>query len=144
MRIVSTARSDIARLKSAGFVVVVVTNQPDVRRGIQKRETVEAMHRVLASELALDAIETCFHDDVDACECRKPLPGLLFRAAKRLGIDLRASYMVGDRWRDVDAGRNAGCRTVLIDCGYREHSSMPDRSVSTLKEAVDWILKDAA
>ena len=93
--------------------------------------------------MPLDAVFTCFHDDTDSCDCRKPRPGLVTRAAREYGVDLAHSYLAGDRWRDVDAGANAGCRTIWIDRGYQERSpsSAPDAHVKSLNEAVDWILK---
>jgi len=90
----------------------------------------------------VDDVFTCFHDDADSCECRKPRPGLMIRAAEQCGIDLGHSYMAGDRWRDVDAGANAGCKTIWIDRGYAERvpAAVPDARVVSLPEAVDWIL----
>jgi len=101
------------------------------------------MHRKLRSKLPVDDVLTCFHDDKDSCDCRKPRPGLVTRAAQEYGIDLGQSYFTGDRWRDIDAGANAGCRTIWIDRGYQERSpsSAPDARVQSLDEAVDWILK---
>lgn len=132
-----------ARLKSAGFLLVVATNQPDVGRGTQSREQVEAMHAVLAAALPeIDRVEVCYHPGQGtACDCRKPAPGMLLRAADALGIDLRASFMVGDRWRDVDCGHAAGCTTLLLDRGYREALRQPpDHVVQTFAEAVEVIL----
>jgi D-glycero-D-manno-heptose 1,7-bisphosphate phosphatase len=97
--------------------LLVVTNQPDVARGRQLRETVEAMHAAMAAHMPVDDFLVCFHDDRDACPCRKPKPGLLLEGAGRHGIHLAASYMVGDRWRDIDAGAAAGCRTVFLELG---------------------------
>jgi len=97
-------------LKSRGYSLIVVTNQPDVARGSGCRTTIDRMHELLRQCLPLDAILTCFHDDADGCECRKPRPGLLLRAAEDLELDLARSFMVGDRWRDVEAGRRAGLR----------------------------------
>jgi D-glycero-D-manno-heptose 1,7-bisphosphate phosphatase len=110
----------LSTLKAHGYALIVVTNQPDVARGTSTRELVDRIHGRLKSELDLDAILTCFHDDADECDCRKPKPGLLLRAADDVGIDLSSSFMVGDRWRDVEAGRRAGCRTFFIDYGYGE------------------------
>jgi D-sedoheptulose 7-phosphate isomerase len=136
----------LARLKERGYLLLVVTNQPDVARGSQKRDTVEEMSRRLRSELPLDDVLTCYHDDPDDCDCRKPRPGLIKRAAQQYEIDLGGSYMIGDRWRDIDAGANAGCKTILIDRGYKEQASAsrPDVRVGSLQEAVDWILKTSA
>ena len=107
-------------LKDAGYLVVVVTNQPDVATGRQSSEVVEAMHKELRSKLPIDDIRVCFHTDEDRCQCRKPLPGMLLASAKELDIDLSNSYMVGDRWRDIEAGQAAGCRTIFIRNGYTE------------------------
>jgi D-glycero-D-manno-heptose 1,7-bisphosphate phosphatase len=131
-------------LKSRGYSLVVVTNQPDVARGTASRGLVDSIHERLKVELCLDAIFTCFHDDADECDCRKPKPGLLFRAAHDLGIDLTSSFMVGDRWRDVEAGRRAGCRTFFVDCGYRETpSNSCDFRVGSLLEASGIIVAES-
>lgn len=134
----------LERLSEAGFLLICVTNQPDVARGKQSREVVEAIHDVLLKSLPLDEILVCYHDDSDGCQCRKPLPGMLLSAAERFSIELEESFMIGDRWRDIEAGRNAGCRTVLIDYGYDERVSIkpPDVKVGLLSEAADWILKE--
>jgi D-glycero-D-manno-heptose 1,7-bisphosphate phosphatase len=133
------------RLKDAGFLLIVVTNQPDVGRGTQSRESVEAMHAKLRADLpALDAIEVCFHagsSHGEPCDCRKPKPGMLFRAAATHDIDLKRSFFVGDRWRDVDCAHAAGCRAVFIDHGYRETlREKPAFTVATFREAVATIL----
>ena len=130
----------LERLKAAGFATVVVTNQPDVARGHQSREVVEAMHARLAALLALDEFRVCYHDDRDGCPCRKPEPGLLTQPPV---YDLARSVMVGDRWRDVDAGRRAGCRAViLIDYDYEgePQAAAPDVRFPSLAASVDWIL----
>jgi len=130
-----------AALRASGYLLVLVTNQPEVARGRQTLETVEAMNRQLTDQLHLDGVEVCPHDDPDHCDCRKPQPGLLLRAANRLGIALENSFVVGDRWRDVEAGRSAGCRTVFIDCGYDEpRPQAPDHVSSSLHTAAEWIL----
>lgn len=128
-------------LKSAGFVLVVVTNQPDIARGTISAEMVELLNDHLRRVLPLDEVVVCPHDDADGCRCRKPRPGMLVDAAERLGLDLAASFMVGDRWRDVGAGRGAGCRVVFVDLGYAETLSEPaDAIVPGLPAAADWIL----
>jgi len=134
----------LMRLKEQEFLLLVITNQPDVSRGSQKREVVEEINRHLQSKLPLDDIFTCYHDDQDACDCRKPQPGMVMRAAEQYGIDLRRSFLAGDRWRDIDAGARAGCRTIWIDRGYDEQSPTvaPDIRVASLPEAVDWILQN--
>ena len=140
---------DCARLKAAGFLLIVATNQPDVGRGTQSRAEVEAMHKILLRNLPmLDSIEVCWHAGEqygDDCDCRKPRPGMLFRAAVALQIDLAQSYLVGDRWRDVDCAHNAGCRAVLIDHSYDEPlRSQPDFIARNFPEAVTAILTDAS
>ncbi len=142
MEIEDEAAAALARLKAAGFVLVVVTNQPDVGRGVTRREDVETMHAALRAALPLDDCYVCYHDDADGCACRKPKPGMLLEAAAAHGIDLAGSFMVGDRWRDVDAGAAAGCRTVWIDRGYRERAPehAADARVETLAAAAQWIL----
>jgi D-glycero-D-manno-heptose 1,7-bisphosphate phosphatase len=128
------------RLRRSGFALVVVTNQPDVARGTQSMAEVEAMNHLLRSEIDLDAIFVCPHSDEALCECRKPAPGMLLAGAKELGVDLGESFMVGDRWRDIEAGRRAGCRTIHIDRNYDEEVPYrPDAVVGDLPSAVDWI-----
>jgi len=134
-----------ARLKQAGFLLVVVTNQPDVGRGTLKKELVEAIHAEMCRLLPIDRVEVCYHPgkELSDCDCRKPKPGMLLRAARELGIDLKQSWMVGDRWRDVDCGHAAGCRTVFIDRGYAEElRQKPHFSAGNLAEAADIILRE--
>jgi len=130
-------------LKSHGYELLVVTNQPDVGRGKQSREALEAMHKALATSLPVDDILVCCHTDEDKCDCRKPLPGMLLEAGRRHNIDMASSFMVGDRWRDIEAGYNAGCKTILIDYGYSERppDRVPDLRVGSLREAADWIIR---
>jgi D-glycero-D-manno-heptose 1,7-bisphosphate phosphatase len=127
-------------LRNAGFRLIMVTNQPDIARGTQSSRGVDEINEVLKRELQLDDVRVCPHDDADRCACRKPAPGLLLDAARDYDIDLGQSFMVGDRWRDVEAGRQAGVRTVLIDYQYRERQARADRVVQNLSEAADWIL----
>jgi D-glycero-D-manno-heptose 1,7-bisphosphate phosphatase len=130
------------RLRAAGFVLIVVTNQPDVARGTLTVEAVEEMHRELRQALPLDDVAVCVHDDGDRCDCRKPQPGMLVAAAERWGVDLAASFLVGDRWRDVEAARRAGCAAIFVDRGYAETiASEPDATVRNLEEAAEWILR---
>jgi D-glycero-D-manno-heptose 1,7-bisphosphate phosphatase len=128
-------------LDAAGYALIVVTNQPDVARGKQSRERVEEINARLQTELPLLGIKVCYHDSADGCACRKPKPGMVVEAAKCWGIDLKQSFLVGDRWSDVAAGQAAGCRTALV---VTPHSSgercRPDRIVSDLTEATEWIL----
>jgi len=142
LELLSGVAEACARLRDAGFLLIVVTNQPDVARGSLTSEVVEAMHLELAQALPLDDIAVCMHDDADGCDCRKPQPGMVLAAARRFGIDLTASFFVGDRWRDVEAAHRAGCRAVFVDRSYDEElMSQPDATVSDLGEAADWILR---
>jgi D-glycero-D-manno-heptose 1,7-bisphosphate phosphatase len=129
-------------LHKAGFLLIAVTNQPDVARGTQQREVVEEINHVLQTSLLLDDVRVCYHDDADCCPCRKPEPGLLFSAAHDWGIDISASFMVGDRWRDIEAGRRAGCETIFVDHGYVEREpDNPGYRAGSLAEAADRILE---
>jgi D-glycero-D-manno-heptose 1,7-bisphosphate phosphatase len=130
------------RLHAADFQLVVVSNQPDVARGAQSCETVEAMHAKLReSGLPIDAFYVCYHDGPANCACRKPRPGMLVAASADLLIDLRRSYIVGDRWRDIEAGQRAGCTAIFVDYGYEEPRPRPPYvAVSSLADAACWIL----
>ncbi len=133
------------KLHDAEYLLVVVTNQPDVARGTAKKEEIEAMNLSLSNQLPLDDFRTCYHDSADGCQCRKPLPGSLLDAAKEHKIDLSKSFMVGDRWRDIEAGHLAGCKTFFIDYGYFEkRPNRPDYIVSSLAEVEKIILGEFA
>ncbi len=108
----------LAALKAAGYRLFAVTNQPDVRRGLMRCEDLAAIHRRLADTLPLDDISVCVHDDRDACGCRKPKPGMLFDLARRWGVDLKSSWMIGDQDRDIACARSAGSRGLLIAKDY--------------------------
>jgi D-glycero-D-manno-heptose 1,7-bisphosphate phosphatase len=132
-----------AKLKQAGYLLIVATNQPDVGRGTLAQSIVETIHAHMCKLLPIDRVEVCYHPGQGAsdCDCRKPKAGMLLRAARELGIDLAQSWMVGDRWRDVDCGHAAGCRTVFIDYGYAEAlKQTPDFQVKNLLEAAQVIL----
>jgi D-sedoheptulose 7-phosphate isomerase len=145
LEILPQVASALLDLKAHGFALYVITNQPDVARGSQTREAIEAIHQALASALPIDDIFVCYHDDSDDCACRKPNPGLLLEAQRKHNIDLSRSFVVGDRWRDIDAGHSAGCKTVLIDYGYKERKPArpPEAIVRSLREAADWILSSS-
>lgn len=138
-RIVRDARAQVQRVRAAGLRVFVVTNQPDLARGHMTREELEAMTARLIREVEPDEVAICPHDDADDCRCRKPSPGMLLDLRDRWGIDLCRSFMVGDSWRDIEAGKLVGCRTIFV-------TSAPDTSgadfvAGSLSEAIDWILK---
>jgi D-glycero-D-manno-heptose 1,7-bisphosphate phosphatase len=142
LRIIPGVRESLAALKAQGYLLIVVTNQPDVSRGTTPRDAVERMHAYLQRQLPLDAIYTCFHDDADRCDCRKPAPGLLLRAALDYGVKLASSCMIGDRWRDMQAGARAGCATFFIHQPYDEPEPLRfDHRVASLGEACSIILQ---
>lgn len=142
VRIIEGVPEACAALHEAGVLLFCVTNQPDVARGLARRRDVEEIDKRLSDALRLDDFEACFHDDGDDCDCRKPKPGMLLRLADRHNVDLARSVMVGDRWRDVEAGHRAGCRTVFIDYGYEEdRPANADLEAGSLLEALPGILK---
>jgi D-glycero-D-manno-heptose 1,7-bisphosphate phosphatase len=144
LEVLPDAHDALQRLRDAGYVLIVVTNQPDVARGTQSRAAVEEINARLANELAIDDFMVCYHDDAAGCSCRKPSPGGLLEAAARHGVDLGSSYIVGDRWRDVEAGQRAGCTSFFIDYGYSEREPQPPfRRVHSLAEAAEQIVTDA-
>ncbi|HEV2330944.1 MAG TPA: HAD family hydrolase [Verrucomicrobiae bacterium] len=135
-----------AKLKAAGFLLVVATNQPDVGRGTSERSVVEEIHAHMMAQLPIDRVEVCYHagKGQSKCECRKPRPGMLVSAARELNADLSRCWMIGDRWRDVDCGHAAGCKTIFIDRGYAEElKQKPDFAVKNLGEAAEIILSDS-
>ncbi len=143
LAIYEDAAGALDRLKQAGYLLIVVTNQPDIARGTVTRAIVEEINAVLGASLPVDEFVVCAHDDAAHCSCRKPKPGMVLDAAARHAVDLRQSFLIGDRWRDVDCGASAGVRTVLIDRGYRERAPdhAPDFTAGSLAAAADWILQ---
>jgi D-glycero-D-manno-heptose 1,7-bisphosphate phosphatase len=143
MQVLSGVAEALRRLKAAGFALIVVTNQPDVARGTQTRETIEQMNAHLARDLQLDGVFVCYHDSADGCSCRKPKAGLILQAAQAHGLNVAASFMVGDRWSDIAAGAAAGCRTLLVDRPYSDRGRCaPDFVVDDLPAAADVILRE--
>lgn len=143
-RLLPGAARAVDRLRAAGYVVVVVTNQPDIGNGLVDPAEVEAMNARLRHRVAVDDIRVCPHRQDAGCHCRKPRPGMLLDAAAALALDLGASWMVGDRWGDVEAGKAAGCRTIKIRRGYAEDRKpghpAADAVATTLPAAVDIVL----
>jgi D-glycero-D-manno-heptose 1,7-bisphosphate phosphatase len=113
--ILAGAKEFLLESRARGFLNIVITNQPDISRGLMAAAELESMHRRIREELAVDDVIVCPHDDADACDCRKPRPGMLLRAARTWHIDLSRSFLIGDQWKDVEAGGRAGCTTILID-----------------------------
>jgi len=133
----------LSQLKAHWFSLIVATNQPDVGRGTLAKDIVEQMHAKMCQDLPIDRVEVCYHPGgAEYSAFRKPAPGMLLRAARELGINLEQSYMIGDRWRDIDCGAAAGCKTIFIDCGYDETlRRQPDFRAANLTEAVKIILE---
>jgi len=135
----------ILQLRDRGYFCIVVTNQPDVARGKTSKETVESINQFIIQHLAIHEIISCYHDDYENCDCRKPKPGSLLKAALKYNINLNKSFMVGDRWRDIEAGQNAGCKTFFIDYQYNEKQPQnPTYKVKSLTDAVNIILNEAS
>ncbi len=142
LRLLPGVREACNQLLEAGFALILITNQPDIARGLATAEQVHEMNRHLQRYLQLDGVGLCPHDDSARCSCRKPQPGLLLEAARVWDIDIESSYIVGDRWRDIEAGHRAGCHTIFIDYGYAERRpDGPFVQVRSLREAAQWILR---
>ncbi|MBP7216775.1 MAG: HAD family hydrolase [Candidatus Omnitrophica bacterium] len=135
LRLMPRVAKNIEAFKQCGFLCIVVTNQPDVRRGLLTPGALTTMHEHIKSVLNLDDILVCTHDDRDNCLCRKPRPGMLLEAAQRWGIDLASSYMVGDQERDMQAAQSAGCRGILCRASYNKQVQA-DFTVDSLDEVV--------
>jgi D-glycero-D-manno-heptose 1,7-bisphosphate phosphatase len=132
----------VDELKAAGFIVVVVTNQPDIGNGLMQHDTLDAMHEKLRAKVAVDDIMVCPHRQDEGCSCRKPKPGMIRQAMRRWGIDATQSYMVGDRGNDIVAGYAAGLYTVFVERGYTEALTIrPDLIVRSLSQAASRILQ---
>lgn len=128
----------LGKFKEVGFINIIITNQPDIARGLIEPEISEKMHKVIRENLPIDDIFVCPHDDIDQCPCRKPEPGMLLEAAKKWDIDLKSSFLIGDQWKDIEAGKSAGCVTILISCPYNKRAN-PDFRVNNLSSAAEII-----
>lgn len=144
LEILPGVKESVSILHNLNFLCLVVTNQPDVSRGKIKKEIVIKMNNYLKNELKLDDFFICYHDDKDKCECRKPKSGLLFEAAKKWNVNIKKSYMIGDRWKDVEAGKSAGCKTIFLDCKYKDTKTVESNFITdSLLDAVHLIENDA-
>ena len=136
LEILPGVKESISRLKKLNFICLVVTNQPDVQRGKIKKNTIIKMNNFLKKKIELDDIFVCYHDDQDKCNCRKPKPGLLLQARKKWNVDFKKSFIVGDRWRDIQAGKKVGCKTIFLDYKYKDiKPKNPDFVTDTLLNA---------
>lgn len=141
LRILPKVKSSLKLLKKKGFLLIVITNQPDVARKKANIKDVETLNQFIMKSLCLDAIFTCYHDESDNCLCRKPKPGNIIKAAEKFNINLKKSFMIGDRWKDIDAGKIAGCKTFFIDYSYNEKQPKNfNYKVESLYEATKIIL----
>ena len=131
----------IQLLRHSGFKLIVVTNQPDVGRGVTNIELVDEINNSIIKHLKVDEIICCFHDDSDNCECRKPKTGMILQAVKKWDIDLSVSYLIGDRWRDIQTAINIGLTSILIKYDYDEKQIKADFECSNLEDAANFILK---
>ena len=142
LEILPGVSDSLTSLKAMGYLLIVITNQPDVARGKTRMEDVEALNSELKKSLPLDAFFICYHDIEDNCKCRKPKPGLILDAAKEFNIDLSTSYMVGDRWKDIEAGYLVGCKTFFLDYNYNEKQPEKfDYKVKSLTDVVQIIIQ---
>lgn len=138
-------KESLARLRAAGFALVVVTNQPDVARGKQTRAAVEEINATMRAELPLLDVFACYHDGPDKCSCRKPQPGMLLAAAAKHDLDLDSAFLIGDRWSDIVAAHAAGCAAVLIDTPFSNAERCnPDHRAADITGAANWILATIA
>ena len=141
LEILPGVKGALENLHKAGYLLIVVTNQPDVARGKVSKATVDEIHQYMMANFPIDKILSCFHDDADQCNCRKPKPGALLNAAEEYKLDLNACYMIGDRWRDIESGVSAGCKTIFLDYGYSEKQPNDlGLRVKSLSEATNIIL----
>ena len=142
LKIIDGVKKSIKKLKKLNFMCIMITNQPDVARAKIKKKTVIKMNSFIKSKLKLDDIFVCYHDDIHKCKCRKPKPGLLIQASKKWKIDFSKSFMIGDRWKDISAGKKVGCKTIFINNNYKlDKIVKADFTYNTLLKAVNKIEK---
>jgi D-glycero-D-manno-heptose 1,7-bisphosphate phosphatase len=120
LKVLPFVKRSMHMLKDQGYLLIVITNQPDVARGRANFNEIELINKYLTKKLPIFKIFTCFHDKYHKCFCRKPSPGSILSAVSKYNINIKESYMVGDRWSDIEAGKKAGCKTIFIDCHYKE------------------------
>jgi len=135
-KLMSGIEKILNELRKYEFKIIIFTNQPDISRGLMKIEDLEKMHKIIKKVLYPDIILYCPHDDTDNCDCRKPKPGMLIMAANELHINLNKSFVIGDTWKDIEAGRSAGCITILLNAAYNRGVNS-DYRVKNLDEAVE-------
>ena len=141
----SDVKEACCKLRTAGFLLIMVTNQPDIANGTANIKKVEEINANIQDVLSLDVVKMCVHGQKEGCLCRKPSPYMLIEAAKEFNVDLTESYMIGDRWSDIEAGKAAGCKTIHIQRNYGRDQDVyaPDFTAYCLSEAADWILRSS-
>ncbi len=143
LQIPAEVKPALEQLKQANYLLICVTNKPDIERGLMTQSDVDAIFAKMRHDLPLDDVFICYHE---GSECYKPKPGMLFSAAKKYDIALSLSYMIGDRWSDIEAGQHAGCRTIWLDRGYLNQkipNPPADYITHSLLDATKWILRRA-
>ena len=141
-KIIKGVKKSINRLKKLNFLCILITNQPDVFRGKISKKTVVKMNSYIKKKIKLDDMFVCYHDNEHNCSCRKPKPGLLLKASKKWKIDLKKSFMIGDRWKDILAGKKVGCKTIFINNNYKNDKKVKaDFTFKSLLKAVNKIEK---
>jgi len=141
-RLCDAIAESLMRLSVAGLRLFVISNQPDVARGLLPPSVLEEITTRILASLPVEGVLVCPHDDTDNCVCRKPKAGMLLEVASGQGINLACSFLIGDSWKDIEAGRNAGCRTILLRRAYNTGVEA-DSSVESVWEAADIILREA-
>jgi len=141
-KIIKGVKKSINKLKKLNFLCILITNQPDVFRGKISKKTVVKMNSYIKKKIKLDDMFVCYHDNEHNCNCRKPKPGLLVKASKKWKIDLNKSFMIGDRWKDILAGKKVGCKTIFINNNYKNDKKVKaDFTFKSLLKAVNKIEK---
>ena len=144
-KILPGVKNSIIKLKKLGFLCLLITNQPDVSRKKIKKNVVKKMNNFIKKKIKLDDVFVCYHDDKHNCNCRKPKPGLLLDGSRKWNINLKESYMIGDRWKDISAGVSAGCKTIFINNKYKELTPQnPNYVTDSLIKAAQFIEKEVA
>ena len=128
----------LRELKNSGYLLFVVSNQPDISKGLIDIQVVQQMNDIIASQFPIKKVVFCPHEDRHNCSCRKPKPGMLIKLAEEFGVDLKRSYMIGDNWKDIVAGEAAGCKTILIKRAYNKTVNA-DYSVQSLQKITNII-----
>ena len=131
----------LKKIHSLGFLTIIITNQPDISTNHINENLLNEFHDIIKNKMPITDIYVCKYIDTDDCYCRKPKPGLILTAAKKYKINLKKSYFIGDRWKDIDAANKAGCHSIFIDYGYKEKlKTTPINNVKSVKEAFEIIL----